>query len=39
MKRESVIIGNREFAMSKIAAFEANEIALKLQKIILPPIG
>lgn len=39
MKRETFIINNREFAASKIAAFEANEIAMKLQKIILPAIG
>lgn len=39
MKRKSFIINNREFAASKIAAFEANEIAMKLQKIILPAIG
>lgn len=40
-KRESFFIGEpvREFQASKIAAFEANEIALKLQKIILPAIG
>lgn len=39
MRRETFIIGAREFAASKIAAFEANEIAIKLQKIILPAIG
>lgn len=40
-KRQSFFIGDpvREFQASKIAAFEANEIAIKLQKIILPAIG
>lgn len=39
MSRETVIINNREFAMSKIPAFKANQIILKLQKLILPVIG
>lgn len=40
-KREVFYIGDpvREFAAHKIQPFEANEIALKLQKIILPAIG
>jgi len=39
MSRETTIIGEREFAYSKIAAFEANSILLKLQKIVLPVFG
>jgi hypothetical protein len=37
--RESFIIGDREFAASKMGAFAANGILLKLQKIIVPIIG
>lgn len=39
MSRETVIIGDKEFAMSKIPAFQANGIILKLQKLVLPVIG
>lgn len=39
MQRETFIIGNREFAASKIAPFEANGIIMKLQKLILPVLG
>lgn len=39
MKKETFIIGNKEFSALKIAPFKANSIALKLQKIILPVIG
>ena len=37
--RETFIIGDKEYAASKIAAFEANGIILKLQKLILPVLG
>lgn len=39
MKRESFIIGSREFAAHKIAAFEANSLILKIQKLVLPVLG
>lgn len=39
MQRETFIIGNREFAASKIAPFAANGIIMKLQKLILPALG
>lgn len=39
MSRETTIIGDKEYAYSKIAAFQANSILLKLQKIVLPVIG
>jgi hypothetical protein len=38
-ERHIIIIGNREFATTKLGAFEANGILLKLKKIILPVIG
>lgn len=38
-QRETFIIGNSEFAASKIAAFAANGIILKLQKLVLPVLG
>ena len=38
-QRESIFIKDKEYAASKIAAFEANSIILKLQKLILPVIG
>ena len=38
-QRESIFIGDKEYAASKIAAFAANGIILKLQKLILPVIG
>ena len=39
MSKETFIIGNKEFSAMKIAPFQANTIAMKLQKIILPVIG
>lgn len=39
MKRESIFIKDKEFTTSKIGAFEANGIILKLQKLILPVLG
>ena len=39
MQRENFIIGQKEYAASKIAAFAANGIILKLQKLILPVLG
>lgn len=39
MQREKFIIGSNEYQASKIPAFEANEIIMKLQKLILPVIG
>lgn len=39
MQRESFFIGQKEYAASKIGAFEANRIILKLQKLVLPVIG
>jgi hypothetical protein len=38
-QRESIIIGDKEYAASKIGAFEANGLILKLQKLILPVVG
>lgn len=37
--RESIFIKDREFAASKIAAFAANGLIMKLQKLILPVLG
>lgn len=39
MSRETFIINNKEYAASKIAAFAANGIILKLQKLILPVLA
>lgn len=39
MSRQTFIIGSKEYAASKIPAFQANQIILKLQKLILPVIG
>jgi hypothetical protein len=39
MQRETFIIGEKEFAASKIAPFQANTIAMKLQKIAMPAIA
>lgn len=39
MSREPFIINNKEYAASKIAAFAANGIILKLQKLILPVLA
>jgi len=39
MQRETFIINNHEYAASKIAAFAANSIILKLQRLILPVLG
>lgn len=39
MQRETFIIGNKEYAASKIAPFAANGIIMKLQKLILPVLG
>lgn len=39
MERVTEIIGNKEYAFSKIGAFEGNKIILKLQKLILPIFG
>lgn len=39
MQRESIFIKDKEYAASKIAAFAANGILLKLQKLILPVLG
>jgi len=38
-QREPIFIGEKEYAASKIAAFAANGLILKLQKLILPVIG
>ena len=38
-QRESIFIKDREYAASKIPAFAANGIILKLQKLVLPVIG
>lgn len=38
-QRESIFIKDKEYSASKIGAFEANGIILKLQKLILPVIG
>lgn len=39
MERETFVINGREYQASKIAAFPANGIILKLQKLILPVLG
>lgn len=39
MSRESIYIKDKEYAASKIGAFAANGIILKLQKLILPVLG
>ena len=39
MARETFVINNKEYCASKIAAFAANSIILKLQKLVLPVIG
>jgi len=39
MSRTTEIIGQKEYAFYKIPAFQANNILLKLQKLILPVIG
>jgi len=38
-QREPIFIGDKEYSASKIAAFAANGIILKLQKLVLPVIG
>lgn len=38
-QRESIFIKDKEYAASKIAAFAANGIILKLQKLVLPVLG
>ncbi len=39
MSRETFIIGSKEYAASKIPAFQANGLILKLQKLVLPVLG
>jgi len=39
MERHKVIIGDKEYAMSKLAPFTANTFILKLSKIIVPVLG
>ena len=39
MQREPIYIKDKEYAASKIPAFAANGIILKLQKLVLPVIG
>lgn len=39
MSRTTEIIGQKEYAFYKIPGFPANNILLKLQKLILPVIG
>lgn len=39
MTRQTFIIGSKEYAASKIPAFAANGIILKLQKLVLPVLG
>lgn len=39
MTREIFHIGDKEYAASKIPAFAANSIIMKLQKLILPVLG
>lgn len=39
MERETFVINSREYQASKIAAFPANGIILKLQKLVLPVLG
>lgn len=39
MQRESFIVGGKEYQATKIPAFDANSIILKLQRIILPVLG
>ena len=37
--RETFIIGGKEYSALKIPAFEANQIIMKLQRLILPVLG
>lgn len=39
MQRESFIVGGKEYQASKIPAFEANGIILRLQRLVLPVLG
>ncbi len=39
MERETFLINKKQYQASKIAAFPANGIILKLQKLILPVLG
>lgn len=39
MTTETFIIGNREFTATRMNAFDANLILLKIQKIVLPIFG
>lgn len=39
MERHKIYIGSKEYACSKIPAFQANSLILKLQKLVLPVIG
>lgn len=37
--RETFIVGGKEYAAFKIPAFEANQIIMKLQRLVLPVLG
>ena len=39
MQREPIYIKDKEYAASKIPAFAANGIIIKLQKLVLPVLG
>lgn len=39
MDQQTFIIGNREFTCVRMNAFAANNIALRIQKLVLPVIG
>lgn len=39
LQRATFIIGNKEYAASKIPPFEGNSILLKLKNIVLPVLG
>lgn len=39
MSRETFIISDKEYAASKVSAFAANGIILKLQRLVLPVLG
>lgn len=39
MQRQSFIVGSKEFQASKISAIQANQLILKIQRLVLPVLG
>jgi hypothetical protein len=37
--RETFVVGNKEYSAIKIPAFQANQIIMKLQRLVLPVLG